>query len=43
MIPWLYAALALVLTVVAMALSVAYGMHRCKADNVVEALRADSV
>ncbi len=43
MIPWLYVALALVLTVVAMALSVAYGMHRCKADNVVEALRADSV
>ena len=28
---------------VAVGASVAYGMHRCRADNVVEALRADAV
>lgn len=42
-LPWTYVGLALVMTVAAMGISVAYGMHRCKADNVVEALRADSV
>ena len=42
-LPWTYVGLALVMTAAAMAISVAYGMHRCKADNVVEALRADSV
>lgn len=42
-LPWTYVGLALVMTAAAMGISVAYGMHRCKADNVVEALRADSV
>ncbi len=42
-LPWTYVALAFALTGVAVAASVAYGMHRCKADNVVEALRADGV
>ena len=42
-LPWGYVALAIGMTAVAMAASVAYGMHRCKADNVVEALRADSI
>ena len=36
-------ALACVMTAVAVGASVAYGMHRCRADNVVEALRADAV
>ena len=36
-------ALAAAMTVVAVGASVAYGMHRCRADNVVEALRADAV
>ncbi len=38
-IPWGYVALAVGLTAAAMAASVAYGMHRCHADSVVEALR----
>lgn len=42
-LPWTYVGLALIMTAAAMGISVAYGMHRCKADNVVEALRADSV
>lgn len=42
-LPWGYVALAIGMTAVAMAASVAYGMHRCKADNVVETLRADSI
>lgn len=42
-LPWSYVALAAVMTVVAVGASVAYGMHRCRADNVVEALRADAV
>ncbi|WP_304426173.1 ABC transporter permease [uncultured Adlercreutzia sp.] len=42
-LPWAYVGMALVMTAAAMGISVAYGMHRCKADNVVEALRADSV
>lgn len=42
-IPWAYLALALCLTFGAMLASVAYGMYRCKADNVVEALRLDSI
>lgn len=42
-LPWNYVALAAAMTVVAVGASVAYGMHRCRADNVVEALRADAV
>ena len=42
-LPWGYVALALGMTAAAMGISVAYGMHRCKADNVVEALRTDGV
>lgn len=42
-LPWSYVALAAAMTVVAVGASVAYGMHRCRADNVVEALRADAV
>lgn len=42
-LPWNYVALAAAMTVVAVGVSVAYGMHRCRADNVVEALRADAV
>lgn len=42
-LPWSYVALAAVMTAVAVGASVAYGMHRCRADNVVEALRADAV
>ncbi len=43
MVPWAYVALAFAMTAAAVGISVAYGMHRCKADNVVEALRMDSV
>ncbi len=42
-VPWAYVALAFAMTAAAVGISVAYGMHRCKADNVVEALRMDSV
>ena len=42
-LPWSYVALAAAMTVVAVGASVAYGMHRCRADSVVEALRADAV
>ena len=42
-LPWNYVALAAAMTVVAVGASVAYGMRRCRADNVVEALRADAV
>ena len=42
-LPWSYVALAAAMTGVAVGASVAYGMHRCRADNVVEALRADAV
>ncbi|MEC4184688.1 ABC transporter permease [Adlercreutzia sp. R21] len=42
-LPWGYVALAVGLTAAAMGISVAYGMHRCRADSVVEALRADAV
>lgn len=38
-LPWPYVGLAVAMTAAAMAISVAFGMHRCKADNVVEALR----
>ena len=41
-LPWGYVALAFAMTAAAVAISVAYGMRRCKADNVVEALRTDS-
>lgn len=43
MLPWNYVALAVGMTVAAMGVSVAYGMHRCKADNVVEALRMENI
>ncbi len=42
-LPWGYVALAIAMTAVVMGISVAYGMHRCKADNVVEALRSDGI
>lgn len=42
-LPWGYLAIAVALTLLAMLVSVAYGMHRCRADDVVEALRADNV
>ena len=42
-LPWGYVGLAVAMTVLAMGVSVAYGMHRCKADNVVEALRSDAI
>lgn len=38
-LPWGYMALSVALVLAALALSVAYGLHRCKASNVVEALR----
>ncbi|WP_251212567.1 ABC transporter permease [Adlercreutzia murintestinalis] len=42
-LPWAYVGLAIAMTAAAMAISVAFGMHRCRADNVVEALRMDSI
>lgn len=42
-IPWSYFGLAILLTAAIMAISVAYGLHRCKSNNVVEALRADNI
>ncbi len=39
--PWAYAGIAVAMTAVAMGIAVAYGMHRCRADNVVEALRTE--
>ena len=41
-LPWGYVALAFAMTAIAIAASVAYGMRRCKADSVVEALRMDN-
>lgn len=41
--PWGYVGIAFALTITIMALSVAYGLHRCKSNSVVEALRADSI
>lgn len=41
-LPWAHLGVALALTCAAMVASVAYGMHRCKADSVVEALRMDA-
>jgi len=41
-LPWGYVALAFAMTAVAIGVSVAYGMRRCKADSVVEALRMDN-
>lgn len=43
MLPWTYVALAVGMTAFAIAISVAYGLHRCRASNVVEALRSDSI
>lgn len=42
-LPWAYLGIAIALTFLTMLISVAYGMHRCKADNVVEALRSDNI
>lgn len=41
MLPWSYVVLAAALCAIAVGASVAYGMKRCKADNVVEALRVE--
>ncbi|WP_165063115.1 ABC transporter permease [Adlercreutzia sp. ZJ154] len=41
--PWTYAAIAIAITTLAMGVSAAFGMHRCKANNVVEALRMDNI
>lgn len=38
-LPWGHMALSVALVAVALALSVAYGLHRCRSSNVVEALR----
>lgn len=43
MIPWNYFGLAILLTAGITALSVAYGLHRCKSNNMVEALRSDNI
>ncbi len=40
-LPWTYVALAAGLCALAVGVSVAYGMRRCRASNVVEALRAE--
>ncbi|WP_165170368.1 ABC transporter permease [Adlercreutzia sp. ZJ242] len=40
-LPWGHMALACALTLLIMAASVAYGLRRCRTDNVVEALRMD--
>ncbi len=40
-LPWNYVLAAILMTIVAMGLSVVYGLHRCNADNVVEALRTE--
>ncbi len=40
-LPWGYVVIAIAMTALAVGISVAYGMRRCKADNVVEALRAE--
>ncbi len=42
-LPWAYVGLAIAMTAAAMTIAVAFGMHRCRADNVVEALRMDSI
>ena len=40
---WSYLLLAILMTALIMALSVAYGLHRCKSNSVVEALRSDNI
>ena len=42
-LPWGHMAVAAALVGAAMALSVAYGLHRCRMDSVVEALREDAI
>lgn len=42
-LPWSYVVLAAVMILLTIALSVAYGMHRCNADNIVEAIRMDAI
>lgn len=42
-LPWAYVGLAIGMTAAAMLIAVAFGMHRCRADNVVEALRMDNI
>lgn len=40
-LPWAYVGVAVAMTVAVMAVSVAYGLHRCNADNIIDALRAE--
>lgn len=40
-LPWAYVGIAVAMTVIIMAISVAYGLHRCNTDNVVETLRTE--
>lgn len=42
-IPWGYLSLAILMTAAIMIVSVLYGLHHTKTDNVVEALRADNI
>lgn len=42
-IPWGYLGLAILMTAAIMIVSVLYGLHHSKTDNVVEALRADTI
>ena len=42
-IPWGYLGLAILMTAAIMTISVLYGLHHSKTDNVVEALRADAI
>lgn len=43
MLPWGYMGIAILMTATIMIISVLYGLHRCKSNNVVEALRADNI
>ena len=40
-LPWGHIAFAVAMVVVAMAASVIYGLHRCRTDSIVEALKAE--
>lgn len=40
-LPWAYVGVAVAMTVAIMAVSVAYGLHRCRGDNLVETLRVE--
>lgn len=41
-LPWAHMLIALAIVAASMLASIAYGLHRCRADNVVEALREDT-